>query len=96
MQKRTKKPSLIIMQIIGYILLFFSLVAITINLFPMTISSLLGIISMLLILPETIDFFIYILKNFPQGAFSTYKGKIVTLPLLLIFFIVLFIISLKK
>ena len=51
---------------------------------------------MLLILPESIDFFIYILKNYPQGSFAPYKGRIITLPLVLIIFVVLFIISLKK
>ena len=96
MQKRNRKPVFEYMQIIGYILLFFTFISSIFDFFSMTVSSLLGIFSIFLIIPESIDFFIYILKNYPQGAFSTYKGKIVTLPLLLIFFIVLFIISLKK
>ena len=96
MKKRNKKTVFIVMQIIGIILLIFSFCSIFFNIFSITISSFIGIISILLILPESIDFFIYIIKNFPQEAFSTYKGKIITLPLVLIFFILLFVISLKK
>lgn len=96
MQKRNKKPSLVLLEMIGYMLLFFTFISLIFDFFSITISSLIGIISMLLILPESIDFFIYILKNYPQGSFAPYKGRIITLPLVLIIFVVLFIISLKK
>lgn len=96
MKKRTRKPILVFMQIFGIILLIFWVVSGILNLFSLTISSLIGIISMLLIIPESIDFFIFVLKNFPEETFVTYKGRIILLPLFLIGFIILFIISLKN
>ena len=96
MKKRTRKPILVFMQIFGIILLIFWVVSGILNLFSLTISSLIGIISMLLIIPESIDFFMYVLKNFPEEAFVTYKGRIILLPLFLIGFFILFIISLKN